>query len=248
MSYIDSSNDWIMFSYMNSIIKKIKMQKYNQIPPISSKLQSKYSGKQIVVQMNHNLQNSLLRNILKTNSKFLWPLLIFIPLMSISKICSPITIIQFTKFLSPQNFFDCNYLFSEDPDIFHELNYMQGLTKMITALWGYLLLTFFAQVTYFVIYNISQSGMIRAATLSQSGLLDYYQITVIFLNFFQYSILLPKLLSASNGCGFRYNYIQFSYLKSNLESQLDYSGKIAKSNISIFQICSVGKILEFEGN
>ena len=76
--------------------------------------------------------------------------------------------------LVPQLFFDCEKVFSPDPDQsqFTELSYTAGLNKVFTRLYGYLLLIVASQVLNVLLQNIANSVLIRIASKQSSGTLD----------------------------------------------------------------------------
>ncbi|CAL6010692.1 Xenobiotic-transporting_ATPase / Multidrug resistance-associated protein [Hexamita inflata] len=178
---IDSSRQWVTFSYMKPILKKIRKQKalyMCDVRPISEKLHSKQNGKAITREWNRNItqkkQKSLLNLILRANRKYLIMLVLYIPLVSLCSISSPISVRKFTSILIPSSFYNCDSLFTDDPanSQFVPLDYRSGLEKVLVDLWGFLVLTFVSQVANFAIQNLAMSGLIRAATISVSGLLD----------------------------------------------------------------------------
>ncbi|CAL6094608.1 Xenobiotic-transporting_ATPase / Multidrug resistance-associated protein [Hexamita inflata] len=178
---IDSNRQWVTFNYMKPILKKIKKHKalyMCDVSPISEKLHSKQNGIAITKEWNHNItlkkQKSLMNLILRANRKYLIMLIVYIPLVSLCSISSPISVRKFTQILIPSTFYNCDDLFTDNPaqSQFIQLNYRSGLEKVLVQLWGFLILSFVSQVANFALQNLAMSGLIRAATISVSGLLD----------------------------------------------------------------------------
>ena len=77
------------------------------------------------------------------NKKKFGLLFIFVPIVSVAGLCSPISVREFTSTLTPPFFYDCDKVFSSDPNIeseFAKLNYGDGVAKAFIWLWGYLIL------------------------------------------------------------------------------------------------------------
>ena len=76
--------------------------------------------------------------LFKANKYILW-LLLLVPITSICGLCSPIALNALTSFLIPGSFYDCDQMFSADPQ-FQVLPYNNGLILALENLYGYLIL------------------------------------------------------------------------------------------------------------
>lgn len=103
--------------------------------------------------------------------------------MSVSGLCSPISVREFTSTLTPSFFYDCDKVFSADPSLsqFAKLNYNDGVEKAFLWLWGYLILITVAQIVNVILQNINSSLLMRMSSRTITGLLDliYQKILII---------------------------------------------------------------------
>ena len=108
---IDNMGKWITFNWVSSMIKLVKKQKklYTcDIPPISYKLKSSTSGRELKLKWdelrelernNKKLKKSgILKILFKSNQYILW-LFLLIPITSFCGLCSPIALNAVTGFL-----------------------------------------------------------------------------------------------------------------------------------------------------
>ena len=183
----------VTFNWVKPVIRAIRRQKamyMSNIHPISNALKSKQSGQLLASQWNSSLQqhiqtrkpmHSLLKMIfIQNKAKLLW-LILFVPLTSLCNICAPIAVKRFTSVLVPQVFFNCDTLFSSNPE-FEKLNYQSGLSKVFDSLWGYLVLILASQLLSVIIQNISYSVVIKAAIQGVNGLMDIIYQKILLLS------------------------------------------------------------------
>lgn len=120
---------------------------------------------------------------LNVNKKKFNLLFIFVPLVSVSGLCSPISVREFTSILTPSFFYDCDKVFSPDPSMsqFAKLNYNDGVAKAFLWLWGYLILIIVAQIVNVILQSINSSLLMRLSSRTITGLLDliYQKILII---------------------------------------------------------------------
>lgn len=72
--------------------------------------------------------------------KALW-LILTVPIIVLCAVCNPIAVREFSKWLTPAVYYDCDAMFT-DGYKFEHLNYSQGVTKTFLKLWGFLILVF----------------------------------------------------------------------------------------------------------
>ncbi|CAL5986502.1 Xenobiotic-transporting_ATPase / Multidrug resistance-associated protein [Hexamita inflata] len=183
---IDAQGHLVTNNFMTPLIKTIRKQ-HNMymcnVNPVSQKLQAKSAGQLIAQQWNKQIDlhrstgkpmKSLLSQLFTTNKQIITVLLVYVPITSLCGVCSPISVHQFTSVLIPQSFYDCDILFSANPNnsVFKQLGYKYGLWKVFEQLWAYLILIICSQMLNFVVQNLSMSNLIRISTSGISGFLD----------------------------------------------------------------------------
>lgn len=118
--------------------------------------------------------DSLIKQILMANKKMFWPLFVLTPLIAVTGLCSPISVREFTKQLTPASFYDCDKVFSEDPAQaqFDELSYNDGVAKVFKKLWGYIILIGLAIFVNFGLQNMAVFNLIKISASGVNGSLD----------------------------------------------------------------------------
>ncbi|KAH0570795.1 Xenobiotic-transporting ATPase / Multidrug resistance-associated protein [Spironucleus salmonicida] len=185
--------DMLTFSWLSPLIKKIKkgqIMQPNDIGELDTAFKPVNTAGQIQKEWNlaidkYNLNNKktpgLLQVAIKANKKNFLFLIFIIPFISLCNVMSPLAVQNFTQYLTPTSFTDCDLLLSQTP-VYQMIPYLTGLKKVIKQLYPYIILVFFAQYSSVILQGISFSSTIRAALKINSGLLDLLYNKILLLS------------------------------------------------------------------
>ncbi|CAL5976192.1 Xenobiotic-transporting_ATPase / Multidrug resistance-associated protein [Hexamita inflata] len=165
----------VTWSWLNPITNKAKKHQtisQSDIQKPQMNLNTKQLAKQYAEQYRQTPTQSILKNFLKVYKRNLLGVFIGIPLLTLSSALGPLCIRYFQTYLSPLNFFDCNYDNIGNSEVMQQKSVSNGMQWVFNKLYPFWIILGLGQILRSFADSICSVNCIQMGVKMTGALLD----------------------------------------------------------------------------